>query len=231
MGRAMRGAALLALGAAAVAGCGKKTMPTDATGGNPAITKAVKVEGVRAWLDPDGTKKYDNTVAVVVHNTSPKEVTGVTVAAKWPNGYRTEQTNAIVLPANGDGIFLLGPFKPNPPVTGNPNVEIHADEAKRSRGQQGPVKFSDIKLSGKCRATGKTTNTFDHNHPGTSGLIVGFKGKQIVTAGSIFFEEPGLEPRKPGTFSADLEPLCPTGGKPDRWVAFANLGQAELASP
>ena len=42
--------------------------------------------------------------------------------------------------------------------------------------------------------------------------------------------EPGLQPGKEGTFEADLEPLCPEG-EPDEWVAFASLGEQELAKP
>jgi hypothetical protein len=230
MGSTMRGAALMALIGMAMAGCGSKKPPTDADTGSAPATKAVKVEGVHAWLDPDGTKKYDNTAAVVVHNTSDKLATGVTVVAQWPNGYRTEQSNGIAIPAGERGIFLLGPFKPDPPVTGEPKAEVRVDQLKASPGAKGPVKFSGFKLNGKCKVTGTTSNTFKHNHPGTSGLVAGLKDGKIVTAGSIFFEEPGLQPGKDGKFSADLEPLCPTG-TPDTWVGYAQLGEQELASP
>src|SRR4051794_18618953 len=107
MGRGMRGGALLTIAALAVAGCGKKAPPTDSDTGNPAATKEVEVEAVHAWLDPDETKKYDNTVAVVVRNKSDKLATGVTVIAKWPQGYQTKQDNAIAIPAGERGIFLL----------------------------------------------------------------------------------------------------------------------------
>ena len=232
MGSGKRGGALLILVALAITGCGKKTPPTDADRGDPAATKAVKVEAVRAWLDPDQVKKYDNTVAVVVHNTSDKLATGVTIVARWSNGYQTKQTNAIALPPGERGIFLLGPFKPDPPVEGDPQAQVQVDALKASPVAKAPVTFSGVELSGKCRATGKTTNTFKHNHPGTSGLVAGLKDGRIVTAGSIFFEEPGLQPGKEGSFSADLEPLCPPASdEPDEWVAFAQLGEQELKAP
>ena len=230
MGRGMRGGALLALMAVAIAGCGKKDPKTDADTGNRVATTIVKVEAVRAWLDPDELKKYDNTVAVVVHNPSDKLATGVTAVAQWPNGYKTQQDNAIAIPAGERGIFLLGPFKPEPPVEGDPKVSVRVDKLERSPSPEAPVKFSGIKLDGDCRATGRTTNTFEHNHPGTSGLVAGLKDGKIVTAGSIFFEEPGLQPGKEGTFEADLQPLCPEE-EPDEWVAFASLGEQELAKP
>jgi hypothetical protein len=232
MGRGMRGGALLAL--LAVAGCGGggggSQPPQDADKGNAAATKAVRVEAVRAWLDPDQIKKYDNTVAVVVRNTSDKLATGVTVVARWPNGYNTSQQNAIAIPPGQQGIFLLGPFKPDPPVTGDPKAEVRVDQLKPAPKQEAVVKFSGIKESGKCAATGTVSNAFKHNHPGTSGLIAGLKNGKIVTAGSIFFQEPGLLPGKTGSFKADLAPLCPSG-TPDEWVAYAQLGERELAKP
>jgi hypothetical protein len=232
MGRGMRGGALLA--ALAVAGCGGggggSLPPQDADKGDPAATKAVQVEAVRAWLDPDGTKKYDNTVAIVVRNTSDKLATGVTAIARWPNSYNTSQQNAIAIPPKERAIFLLGPFKPDPPVQGDPKAEIRVDTLKPAPKQEALVKFSGIKESGKCAATGTVSNKFKHNHPGTSGLIAGLKDGKIVTAGSIFFEEPGLQPGKTGKFKADLAPLCPSD-TPDEWVAYAQLGEQELAKP
>ena len=233
MGSVTRGRALLTMSAALAMGtfgCGSSSPKPDAQTGTPTATKAVKVESVRAWLDPDETEKYDNTVAVVVHNTSDKLATGVTVVAKWPNGYKTQQDNAIAIPAGERGIFLLGPFTPEPPVEGDPKAEVKVDKLKTGPGVEAPVKFSDVKLDGDCRATGTTTNTFEHNHPGTSGLVAGLKDGKIVTAGSIFFEEPGLQPGKEGKFESDLQPLCPEG-EPDEWVAFAQLGEQELAKP
>jgi hypothetical protein len=226
----MRGGALLTLVALAVAGCGQKDPKTDADKGSPAATNVVKVDAVRAWLDPDEIKKYDNTVAVVVRNPSDKLATGVTVVARWPNGYKTQQDNAIAIPPGERGIFLLGPFKPDPPVTGDPKADVRVDKLKPAPKQEALVKFSGIKQSGKCAATGTVSNSFKHNHPGTSGLIAGLKNGKIVTAGSIFFEEPGLVPGKTGTFKADLAPLCPSE-TPDEWVAFAQLGEQELAKP
>ena len=233
MASVTRGGALLTVSAVlaiAAGGCGQSDPETDADRGTPAATKAVEVEAVRAWLDPDETKKYDNTVAVVVHKTSAKLATGVTVVAKWPNGYKTQQDNAIAIPAGERGIFLLGPFKPEPPVEGDPKAEVNVDKLEAGPGAEAPVKFAGVKLAGDCRATGTTTNSFEHNHPGTSGLVAGLKDGRIVTAGSIFFEEPGLEPGKKGSFRADLEPLCPDD-EPDEWVAFAQLGEQELAKP
>ena len=233
MGRGMRGGALVMLVALAAggAGCGKKKgPPTDSDTGDPAASKEVKVEAVHAWLDPDETKKYDNTVAVVVHNTSDKLATGVTVIAKWPQGYQTKQDNAIAIPAGQRGIFLLGPFKPDPPVEGDPKAEVKVDKLKPNPSPEAVVEFSGIKQSGDCAATGKVTNSFEHNHPGTSGLIAGLKDGEIVTAGSIFFEEPGLQPGKTGSFKADLAPLCPEE-EPDEWVAYAQLGEQELQKP
>jgi hypothetical protein len=233
----MRGGVLLTL--LAIAGCGGgggsshgggSLPPQDADKGDPAATKAVRVEAVRAWLDPDQTKKYDNTVAIVVRNTSDKLATGVTAVARWPNAYNTSQQNGIAIPPGESGIFLLGPFKPDPPVTGDPKAEVRADKLKPAPKQEAIVKFSGIKQSGKCAATGTVSNKFTHNHPGTSGLIAGLKNGKIVTAGSIFFEEPGLVPGKTTTFKADLAPLCPSE-KPDEWVAYAQLGEPELAKP
>lgn len=232
MVRGMRGGALLAV--LVVAGCGGggggSQPPQDADKGDPEATKAVRVEAVRAWLDPDETKKYDNTVAVVVRNTSDKLATGVTAVARWPNGYNTSQQNAIAIPPGQRAVFLLGPFKPDPPVTGDPKAEVRADKLEPAPSDKAIVEFSDIKESGDCAATGTVKNSFEKTHSGTSGLIAGLKDGKIVTAGSIFFEEPGLEPGKTGTFKADLEPLCPSE-TPDEWVAYAQLGEQELAEP
>ena len=234
--RGKRGGAQVTLGlaiAAVAAGCGGSSSgpPADADKGDPAATKAVEVQAVRAWLDPDDTKKYDDTAYVVVHNTSDKLATGVTVVAKWPNGYEVSQDNAIAVQPGQRGIFLLGPFDAPPEVKGQPKAQVRVDKLKASTAPSPVVSFSGVKLAGKCDATGTVKNEFKHNHPGTSGLIVGLKDGNIVTAGSIFFQEPGLEPGKTGTFKSDLQPLCPNGQKPDEFIATAQIGEGELDKP
>ena len=228
MGSGRRCAAVsMALAAIAVAGCGKK-QPTDADRGDRASSKAMRVEGVRVWLDPDGTKPYDDTAVAVVRNTSGKIASGVTIKLTWPNKYNTKQDEAIVVPPGKQGVFVLGPFKAPPDTKGEPKAEVFVDSLKGG-GQDVPVELGGFKQSG-CSLSGTTSNSFKRPHPGVNGLVAGMKDGKVVTGGSIFFEEPGLTPGDSGTFKATLEPLCPEG-KVDEWVAFPNLSVADLQDP
>lgn len=225
----MRGGALVALVAIAVAGCGKKQPPTDADKGDPAATRAVKVEAVRAWLDPEATKDYDDSAVVVVRNTSDKIANGVTLELKWPQGYSTKQDEAIVVPPGQRGVFLLGKFDAPPEVTGDPKAEVRVDGLVAPKHRGTPVEFDDLEVTG-CEVTGTASNRFKRNHPGVSGLVAGLKDGKVVSGGSIFFEEPGLTPGDKVKFTASLEPLCPTG-EVDELVAFAQLSEADLQDP
>jgi hypothetical protein len=229
MGGVMRGGALVMV-AVAIAGCGsKKQPPSDADKGNPEATKAVRVDAVRAFLDPEAVKKYDDSAVVVVRNTSEKIANGVTVELKWPQGYSTKQDEAIVLPPGERGIFLLGRFDAPPEATGQPKAEVRVDGLVAPKQSAPPVKFSGLKVSG-CKASGTASNEFKRNHPGVSGLVAGLRDGKIVTAGSIFFPEPGLTPGDETKFHATLEPFCPKGGV-DEVVAFAQLSEADLQDP
>jgi len=229
MGSGRRCAAVLMALAAmgVVTGCGKK-QPTDADRGDRASSKVMRVDGMRIWLDPDGTKPYDDSAVVVVRNTSDKIASGVTVKLTWPNTYNTEQDEAIDVPPGKQGVFRLGPFKAPPDTKGTPKAEVFVDSLKGG-GQDVPVKLDGLKQSG-CSLTGNVSNTFKRPHPGVNGLVAGLKDGKVVTGGSIFFEEPGLTPGDSGTFKATLEPLCPEG-KVDEWVAFPNLSVADLQDP
>jgi uncharacterized lipoprotein YmbA len=232
----MRAVALLmAVLALAAVGCGKQKKPkTDADKGNPAATQAVKVEGLRVWLDPDATKDYEDSAVAVVHNTSDKLATGVTLKVKWekPMPYETHQDQAIVLQPDQRGVFLLGPFDAPSGVQGEPKAEVRVDELKA--GPKEPVvELDNFKLDDKgsgCDLSGTTSNRFTKAHPGISGLVAGLKDGKVVTGGSVFFEEPGLEPGKDGRFTATLEPLCPEG-EVDEWVGYAQLTEKVLADP
>ena len=219
-----RAAAVLVLAALGLTGCGKK-QPTDADRGDRASSKVMQVEGVRVWLDPDGTKPYDDSAVAVVRNTGDKIASGVTIKLTWPNKYNTKQDEAIVVPPGKQGVFLLGPFDAPPDTKGEPKAEVFVDSLKGG-GQDVPVKLGGFKQSG-CSLSGTTSNTFKAAHPGVNGLVAGLKDGKVVTGGSIFFEEPGLTPGEDGTFKATLEPLCPEG-KVDEWVAFPNLSVADL---
>src|SRR3954451_7963135 len=110
MGSGARAGALLLVMALSVAGCGQKSAPSDADQGDPAAAKAVQVEAVRTWLDPDKTKPYEDSAVAVVRNSSDKIADGVTMKLKWPQGYETKQDEAIAVPPGKRGVFLLGPF-------------------------------------------------------------------------------------------------------------------------
>lgn len=229
MGGGVRGGALLVAMAVVVAGCGSKQPPSDADKGNPQAAGAVKVEAVRAWLDPDATKDYDDSAVVVVRNTSDRIANGVTLELKWPQGYSTKQDQAIVVPPGERGVFLLGKFDAPPEAKGQPKAEVRVDGLVEPKHPDPPVEFEGLKVSG-CKATGTASNRFERNHPGVSGLVAGLKDGKVVTAGSIFFEEPGLTPGDRTRFTASLEPLCPEGGV-DEVVAFAQLSEADLQDP
>ena len=218
---------LAALGAAGAAGCGSKT-PTDADRGDRASSKVMKVEDVHVWLDPDGTKPYDDTAVAVVRNTSDQIASGVTLKLTWPNTYNTKQDEAIIVPPGKQAVFILGPFKAPPDTKGPPKAEVFVDGLKKP-GPEVPVKMSGIKQSG-CSITGNVSNTFKRVHPGVNAMVAGLKDGKIVTGGSVFFEEPGLVPGESGTFKASLEPLCPEG-KVDEWVAYPNLTVTDLTNP
>jgi hypothetical protein len=219
-----RAGVLLLLAAIGVAGCGKK-QPTDADRGDRASSKAVSVEDVHVWLDPDGTKPYDDTAVAVVRNNSDKVADGVTLKLTWPNAYNTKQDEAIVLAPHKQGVFILGPFKAPPDTKGAPKAEVFVDALKPA-GKDVPVRIGGFKQSG-CSVSGTASNDFKAAHPGVNGLVAGMKDGKIVTGGLIFFEEPGLTPGKSTTFKADLHPLCPEG-KVDSWVAFPNLSLGDL---
>src|SRR5829696_5039476 len=112
--RGMRGGApaLLAMIALAAAGCGSQSQdpPSNADTGDPAATKAVRAEAVRAWLDPEGLEEYENTAVVVVRNTSDKIAVGVTVEVKFPNGYSTSQDQSLDIGPRGRGVFVISNF-------------------------------------------------------------------------------------------------------------------------
>ena len=228
MGRGERAGALalLVLAAAAIGGCGKQ--PTDADTGDEKASKTVRVEAVHAWLDPDGTKPYDDSAVAVVRNTGDKIADGVTLKLTWSNGYQTKQDEAIVVPPGKQGVFVLGPFDAPPDVKGEPKAEVLVDSEKPPGGPV-PVEIGGFKQSG-CSLSGTTSNTFKKAHPGVNGLVAGMRDGKIVTGGSIFFEEPGLTPGDDGTFKATLEPLCPEG-KVDEWVAFPQLSVEDLQNP
>jgi hypothetical protein len=227
MGSGRRAGVVLSLAALAVAGCGSK-QPTDADRGDRASSKVMRAEAVGVWLDPDGTKPYDDSAVAVVRNTGDKIADGVTIKLTWANGYNTKQDESIVVPPGKQGVFVLGPFDAPPDVKGAPKAEVFVDSLKPA-GKEVPVKISGFKQSG-CSLSGTTSNTFKKAHPGVNGLVAGLKDGKIVTGGSIFFEEPGLTPGDPGTFKATLEPLCPQG-KVDEWVAFPNLSVEDLTNP
>ena len=218
---------LMALAAIGATGCGSK-QPTDADRGDRASSKVMKVDGVGVWLDPDGTKPYDDSAVVVVRNTGDKIADGVTIKLTWPNKYNTKQDEAIVVPPGKQGVFILGPFKAPPDTKGEPKAEVFVDSLKdggqTSRSSSAASSRSGLSLSGT------TSNTFKKAHPGVNGLVAGMRDGKVVTGGSIFFEEPGLTPGDAGTFKATLEPLCPEG-KVDEWVAFPNLSVADLQDP
>jgi hypothetical protein len=229
MGR-MRGGVVLVAGLAiGASGCGSSSsVKGDADTGNQKATETVHVEAVRTWLDPDGTKPYDNQAVAVVRNNGDKIADGVTLKLTWPDGYHTKQDEALVIPPHKQAVFLLGPFKPPPDLKGNPKAEAFVDGLKPATGDV-PVTISGFKQSG-CSLSGKTTNKFKKAHPGVNGFVAGMNGDKIVTGGSIFFEEPGLTPGDPGTFKATLQPLCPEG-KVEKWVAYPNLSVDDLQNP
>src|SRR3954451_17831184 len=111
-GRRRAGVPLM-LAALALAGCGSK-QPTDADRGDRASSKVMKVEDVHVWLDPDGTKPYDDSAVAVVRNTGDQIADGVTIKLTWPNTYNTKQDESIVVPPHKQAVFLLGPFKAPP---------------------------------------------------------------------------------------------------------------------
>jgi hypothetical protein len=219
---------LLSVAALAVAGCGKK-QPTDADRGDPQASKSVRVEAVNVWLDPDGTKPHEDQAVAVVRNTGDKIADNVTLKLSWPNGYNTKQDEALVIPPGKQAVFLLGPFDAPPDLKGEPKAEAFVDSPLQPGGQTVPVELSGFKQSG-CSLSGKVTNEFEKAHPGVNGLVAGMKDGEIVTGGSIFFEEPGLTPGEEGRFKATLEPLCPDG-EVDEWVAFPNLSVEDLTNP
>ncbi len=228
MGSGRQAGVLLLLAALAVAGCGKK-QPTDADRGDPQASKTVRVESVRTWLDPDGTKPYEDSAVAIVRNTGDKIADNVTLKLTWPNGYQTKQDEAIVIPPGKQGVFILGPFDAPPDLKGEPKAEAFVDSPLQHGGQDVPVELSGFKQSG-CSLSGKVTNQFKKAHPGVNAFVAGLKDGEIVTGGSVFFEEPGLTPGDPGTFEATLEPLCPEG-EVDEWVAFPNLSVEDLTNP
>lgn len=242
MGGKRGGAAALVAIAIVAAGCGsedpQKDPTTPADTGSPAASKAVRVEAVRAWLDPEAIKEYDNSAVVVARNTSDKIATGVTAEVKWPNGYARSQDQAIVIPPGERGVFLIPKFDAPPDLQGQPKAEVKVNKVTTAKHSGSPVSL-DVEApavnkalrSGSCTVTGTATNEFERNHPGRSGLLVGLKGDRIVTAGSIFFEEPGLEPGKEATFKASLEPLCEKGESVDEVVSFVSLTEQDLQSP
>ena len=212
----------------ALTGCGKK-QPTDADQGDPQASKTVRVEHVHTWLDPDGTKPYEDSAVAVVRNEGDKIADNVTLKLTWPNGYNTKQDEAIVIPPGKQGVFILGPFDAPPDVKGEPKAEAFVDSPLQPGGQTVPVELSGFKQSG-CSLTGKVSNEFKKAHPGVNGVVAGLRDGEVVTGGSIFFEEPGLTPGESGTFKATLEPLCPEG-EVDEWVAFPNLSVEDLTNP
>lgn len=228
--RGMRGGALATM-VLAVAGCGSsKETPSNATMGDPAANKAVRVESVRAWLDPEAIRKYDDSAVVVVRNTSDKIARGVTVQLRFPKGYITKQDQAIVLAPRQRGVFLLPKFDAPPEEQGQPKAEIKVDGLAPAKHPSSPVSFSGVKASG-CTATGAVANEFERSHPGRSGLLAGLKDGKIVTAGPIFFEEPGLLPGKKTKFEASLEPLCTKKTTVDEVVPFVSLTEQDLQNP
>ena len=228
MGSGRSAGAAVMIAALVFAGCGKKK-PTDADRGDPAASKTVRVEGVHTWLDPDATKPYDDSAVAIVRNTGDKIADNVTLKLTWPNGYSTKQDEAIVIPPGKQGVFILGPFDAPPDLKGKPKAEAFVDSPLQKGGETVPVEMSGFKQSG-CSLSGKVTNTFEKAHPGVNAFVAGLKDGEIVTGGSVFFEEPGLEPGKSGSFKATLEPLCPEG-KVDEWVAFPNLSVEDLTNP
>ena len=201
--------------------------PTPTTGDEQA-SKTVRVEGVQAWLDPDGTKPYEDSAVAVVRNTGDKIADGVTLKLTWPNGYNTKQDEAIVVPPGKQGVFVLGPFDAPPDVKGEPKAEAFVDSAEAAGGPSaGRARAAS---SSRLLAVGNRSNEFEKAHPGVNGFVAGMRDGEIVTGGSVFFEEPGLTPGDAGTFKATLEPLCPEG-EVDEWVAFPNLSVEDLANP
>ena len=166
---------------------------------------------------------------VVVRNTSDKVAEGVTVRLKWEGtpSYETKQDEPYVIPPRGRAVFLLSTFDVPQDVKGEPKAEAQVD--KLGTGSHPEVSFDGFKLSG-CELTGTASNEDDKAHLGINGLVAGLKDGKIVTAGSIFFEEPGLQPGKETKFRATLEPLCPKGAV-DEWVAFANLPPKDTQHP
>jgi hypothetical protein len=241
MGGKRGGALALLVLLLTVAGCGSedpnKDPTTPADTGDPAATKAVQVEAVRAWLDPDGTKKYENTAIVVARNTSDKIATGVTAEVKWPNGFARSQDQTIVIPPGERGVFLLPNFDAPPDLHGQPKASVLVNKVVTPKHEGAPVKVSlspsavDKALNGSCTVTGKATNKFKDERPGRSGLVVGLKDDKIVTAGTLFFEEPGLVPDKAATFKASLEPLCKKGESVDDVVSYVSLTEEDLQNP
>lgn len=229
MGSGRRAGVLLMIAALVLAGCGKKKQPTDADLGDPAASKTVRVEAVHTWLDPDATKPYDDSAVAIVRNNGDKIADNVTLKLTWPNGYSTKQDEAIVIPPGKQGVFILGPFDAPPDLKGEPKAEAFVDSPLQQGGTDVPVEMSGFKQSG-CSLSGKVTNKFEKSHPGVNAFVAGLRDGEIVTGGSVFFEEPGLEPGKSGSFEATLEPLCPEG-KVDEWVAFPNLSVEDLTNP
>ena len=238
----MRGGApaLLATVVVVAAGCGSQPQdpPSNADTGKPEATKAVRAEAARAWLDPEGLKEYENTAVVVVRNTSDKIATGVTAEVKFPSGYSTSHDDAIDIAPHQRGVFVIPNFDAPPDLKGQPKAEVKADGAVAPKHEEPPVKLdvsesavNKALRSGKCEVTGTATNDFKRNHPGVSGMVAGLKDGKVVTAGSIFFEEPGLEPGEKGKFRASLEPLCEKGSDVDEVVSFVSLSEQDLQNP
>ncbi len=226
----MRGAALL-LAAVAVAGCGKKSQPTGADIGDPEATKAIQVESSRAWLDPYGTGESDDTGLIVVRNTSDQTAVGVTATLEWPQ-YKTQQQDPIVIGPRQRGLFRFGTFDAPPEVKGQPKAVVKADALKP--GPAEPVaEFSDfefVERSTGCDVKATVENRFTKDHPDLNGLVAGLKDGQVVTGGSVFFEEPGVQPGKKAKFTSTLTPLCPEG-EVDEWVGFLDLTEDDLNNP
>jgi hypothetical protein len=242
MGGKRGGALALLVLLLTAAGCGSedpnKDPTTPADTGDPVATKAVQVEAVRAWLDPDGTKKYENTAIVVARNTSDKIATGVAAEVKWPNGFARSQDQSIVIPPGERGVFLLPNFDAPPDLHGQPKASVTVNKVVTPKHEGSPVK---VNLSpsavnkalndGSCEVTGTASNKFKNERPGRAGLMVGLKDDKIVTAGTIFFEEPGLGAEKKTKFKVSLEPLCKKGDSVDDVVSYVSLTEADLQNP
>jgi hypothetical protein len=200
-------------------GCGKvpnKDPTTPADTGDPAATTAI----------------------VVARNTSDKIATGVTAEVKWPTGYARSQDQAIVIPPGERGVFLLPNFDAPPDLHGQPKASVLVNKVTTAKREGSPVKL-DVQTSavnkalrsGSCTVTGTATNEFDNERPGRAGLIAGLKDDKIVTAGTIFFEEPGLVPGKQTKFKVSLEPLCKKSDSVDDVVSYVSLTEEDLQNP